>query len=43
MASNKDSFGRTLFIVVGLCLICAIFVSTAAVLLRPTQAENKLL
>ncbi|MCH1929193.1 Na(+)-translocating NADH-quinone reductase subunit C [Shewanella sp. A25] len=41
MASNKDSFGRTLFIVVGLCLICAIFVSTAAVLLRPTQAENK--
>ena len=43
MASNKDSFGRTLFIVVGLCLICSIFVSTAAVVLKPTQQENKLL
>ncbi len=43
MASNKDSFGRTLFVVVGLCLICSIFVSTAAVLLKPTQQENKLL
>ncbi|MCE9686326.1 Na(+)-translocating NADH-quinone reductase subunit C [Shewanella sp. AS16] len=43
MASNKDSFGRTLFIVVGLCLICSIFVSGAAVMLKPTQAENKLL
>ncbi len=43
MASNKDSFSRTLIIVVGLCLICAIGVSTAAVLLRPIQAENKLL
>ncbi|MCL1127057.1 Na(+)-translocating NADH-quinone reductase subunit C [Shewanella surugensis] len=43
MASNKDSFGRTLFIVVGLCFICSIFVSAAAVLLRPTQEQNKLL
>jgi Na+-transporting NADH:ubiquinone oxidoreductase subunit C len=43
VASNKDSFGRTLFIVVGLCLICSIFVSTAAVVLKPTQQENKLL
>ncbi|MBW8186369.1 MULTISPECIES: Na(+)-translocating NADH-quinone reductase subunit C [Shewanella] len=43
MASNKDSFGRTLFVVVGLCFICSVFVSTAAVLLRPTQIENKLL
>ena len=43
MASNKDSFGRTLFVVVGLCFICSIFVSTAAVLLRPIQIENKLL
>lgn len=43
MASNKDSFGRTLFIVVGLCLVCSIFVSTAAVVLKPTQQENKLL
>lgn len=43
MASNKDSFGRTLFVVVGLCFICSVFVSTAAVLLKPTQQENKLL
>lgn len=43
MAKSKESFARTLFIVVGLCLICSIFVSTAAVLLKPTQQENKLL
>jgi Na+-transporting NADH:ubiquinone oxidoreductase subunit C len=43
VAKNKDSFARTLFIVVGLCLICSIFVSTAAVLLKPTQQENRLL
>lgn len=43
MASNKDSFGKTLFVVIGLCLICSIFVSTAAVLLKPTQEQNKLL
>lgn len=43
MASNKDSFGRTLFVVVGLCFVCSMFVSTAAVLLRPIQIENKLL
>lgn len=43
MAANKDSLGRTLFVVIGLCLICSIFVSTAAVLLKPVQQENKLL
>ncbi|GIU24793.1 Na(+)-translocating NADH-quinone reductase subunit C [Shewanella colwelliana] len=43
MASNKDSFGRTLFVVIGLCFICSMFVSTAAVLLKPVQQENKLL
>ncbi|MBB1317934.1 Na(+)-translocating NADH-quinone reductase subunit C [Shewanella sp. SR43-4] len=43
MASNKDSFGRTLFVVVGLCLICSVLVSTAAVVLKPIQQENKLL
>ena len=43
MASNKDSFGSTLFVVVGLCFICSVFVSTAAVVLRPIQIENKLL
>ncbi|GGI72611.1 Na(+)-translocating NADH-quinone reductase subunit C [Shewanella gelidii] len=43
MASNKDSFVRTLMIVVGLCFVCSMCVSTAAVLLKPTQNENKLL
>ncbi|QLE86416.1 MULTISPECIES: Na(+)-translocating NADH-quinone reductase subunit C [Shewanella] len=43
MASNKESFARTLFIVVGLCFVCSVAVSTAAVLLKPTQQENKLL
>jgi|TARA_R110002126_G_scaffold360_6_gene2419 Na+-transporting NADH:ubiquinone oxidoreductase subunit C len=43
VASNKDSFGRTLFVVVGLCLICSVLVSTAAVVLKPIQQENKLL
>ncbi|MBV7317085.1 Na(+)-translocating NADH-quinone reductase subunit C [Shewanella sp. NIFS-20-20] len=43
MANQKDSFARTLFVVVGLCLVCSIFVSTAAVLLKPIQTENKLL
>ncbi|MBB1363845.1 MULTISPECIES: Na(+)-translocating NADH-quinone reductase subunit C [unclassified Shewanella] len=43
MASNKDSFGRTLFVVVGLCLVCSVLVSTAAVVLKPIQQENKLL
>ncbi|MCL1078866.1 Na(+)-translocating NADH-quinone reductase subunit C [Parashewanella spongiae] len=42
-AANKDSFGRTLFIVVGLCLICSVLVSAAAVILKPTQEQNKLL
>ncbi|QSX34642.1 Na(+)-translocating NADH-quinone reductase subunit C [Shewanella avicenniae] len=43
MAKNKETFSRTVFIVIGLCFICSIFVSTAAVLLKPTQQENKLL
>ncbi|MBR9726436.1 Na(+)-translocating NADH-quinone reductase subunit C [Shewanella intestini] len=43
MASNKESFGKTLFVVIGLCFICSMLVSTAAVLLKPTQLENKLL
>jgi len=43
MSSNNDSIGKTFFVVIALCLICAIFVATAAVQLRPKQAENKLL
>lgn len=43
MSNNNESIGKTFFVVIGLCLICAIFVSTAAVGLRPMQNENKLL
>ncbi|WP_144210501.1 Na(+)-translocating NADH-quinone reductase subunit C [Shewanella donghaensis] len=43
MASNKESIGKTLFVVIGLCFICSMLVSTAAVLLKPIQQENKLL
>ncbi|MBY0416597.1 MAG: Na(+)-translocating NADH-quinone reductase subunit C [Pararheinheimera sp.] len=43
MFSNNDSIGKTFFVVIGLCLICAIFVAASAVGLRPIQAENKLL
>lgn len=42
-AANKDSFGRTIFIVVGLCLVCSVLVSAAAVMLKPIQEQNKLL
>ena len=42
MADKNDSVGRTLFIVVGLCLICSLVVSGSAVLLSPLQLENKI-
>ncbi len=38
---HKDSVGRTIAVAIGLCLICSILVSTAAVKLRPLQLENK--
>ena len=41
MSSNNDSISKTLTVVVSLCLVCAIVVSTAAVQLRPTQQANK--
>lgn len=43
MFSNNDSIGKTFFVVIALCLVCAILVATAAVQLRPKQIENKLL
>ena len=43
MAFNKDSTVGTLTIVTGLCLVCSIVVSVAAVGLRPAQLENKAL
>ncbi len=43
MSNNNESIGKTFAVVIGLCLVCAIFVATAAVGLRPKQTENKLL
>lgn len=43
MSSNNDSISKTLIVVVSLCLVCAVVVSTAAVQLRPKQTQNKLL
>lgn len=42
MASNKDSIGNTLKVAIGLCLVCATVVSSAAVGLRSMQQANKL-
>lgn len=41
MSSNNESIGKTLGVVVGLCLVCAIVVSVASVQLRPLQKANK--
>lgn len=41
MSSNNDSISKTLIVVISLCLVCAIVVSTAAVQLRPAQLANK--
>jgi Na+-transporting NADH:ubiquinone oxidoreductase subunit C len=43
MSSNNDSISKTLIVVISLCLVCAVVVSTAAVQLRPQQTANKLL
>lgn len=41
MAHNKDSVGKTFAIIGGLCLVCSILVSGAAVGLRPWQEQAK--
>ncbi|MEI8707395.1 MULTISPECIES: Na(+)-translocating NADH-quinone reductase subunit C [Pseudoalteromonas] len=41
MSSNNESIGKTLAVVVALCLVCAIIVSFASVQLRPLQQANK--
>lgn len=43
MSNSNESIGKTFGVVIGLCLVCAIIVATAAVQLRPLQVENKLL
>ncbi len=38
----NDSMAKTIIVAVALCLVCSIFVSVAAVQLRPLQTANKL-
>lgn len=42
MSSNNESIGKTLGVVIGLCLVCAVVVSAASVQLRPLQEDNKI-
>ena len=41
LALGNDSLEKTIAIAVSLCLVCAIFVSMAAVALKPLQISNK--
>lgn len=43
MASNNDSFGKTIGVAVAVCLVASVVVSFAAVKLKPTQQINKVL
>lgn len=43
MSSQRESTTRTLIVALMVCLVCSIFVAGAAVALRPTQTENRLL
>lgn len=43
LALPNDSTTKTLVVAVGLCLACAVLVSTAAVALKPIQQKNKAL
>lgn len=42
MAINKDSVSGTLLVALVVCLVCAIIVAVAAVMLRPVQQANQL-
>ena len=39
--ADKDSVGNTIKVALLLCIVCSVFVSAAAVLLRPAQQANK--
>jgi len=41
--SSKDTPKRTLIIALSLCVVCSVFISSAAVVLKPYQVANKLL
>lgn len=39
----NDSIAKTIIVAVALCLVCSVFVSASAVVLKPLQEKNKLL
>lgn len=41
MSASNDSFAKTLFVAVALCLVCSLVVSGAAVVLKDDQKANK--
>ncbi|MCG8453279.1 MAG: hypothetical protein MI717_08875, partial [Spirochaetales bacterium] len=41
--ANNDTIKKTLTVTIGLSLVCSVLVSSAAVFLKPTQEENKVL
>ena len=43
MAFNKDSVIGTIKVALIVCVVCSIFISSAAVILKPFQVENKIL
>ncbi len=43
MANNNDSIGKTLFVVVALCLVCSVIVAGTAVGLKATQDQQRML
>ena len=43
MSSSNDTVQKTLIVATLLCIVCSVFVSASAVLLRKTQEENKAL
>ena len=43
MSSNVNSVQNVIKVALGLCVICSIMISSAAVLLKPRQTANQLL
>ena len=41
--SSNESTGKTLLVAFLLCIVCSVIVSTAAVILKPSQQENQAL
>ncbi|WP_018692001.1 Na(+)-translocating NADH-quinone reductase subunit C [Algicola sagamiensis] len=41
MSSSNETITKTLTVVISLCLVCAVIVSSAAVMLKPAQKINK--